>query len=75
MKVGRIIAATALAGAVAWVPATTAGATPNTDKDRCKNGGYATLPAPGGGTFRNQGQCIAYVNSGGSFGESAPPAG
>ena len=30
-----------------------------TTKDQCKNGGYKTFTNP---TFKNQGQCVAYVN-------------
>ena len=32
---------------------------PPTNKDQCKNGGYATFNNP---SFRNQGQCVSYVN-------------
>ena len=37
----------------------TADTPPPTDKDQCKNGGYATFNNP---SFRNQGQCVSYVN-------------
>lgn len=31
-------------------------------KDDCKNGGWQTLTAADGSSFRNQGQCVSYVN-------------
>jgi hypothetical protein len=34
---------------------------PPTSKDQCKNGGWKTLNNP---TFKNQGDCIQYVNTG-----------
>jgi signal peptidase I len=35
-----------------------------TSADQCKNGGWATFKNPdGSGMFKNQGQCVAYVNS------------
>jgi hypothetical protein len=30
-----------------------------TDKDQCKNGGWATFTNP---TFKNQGDCVSYTN-------------
>ncbi|WP_412063507.1 hypothetical protein [Rubrivirga sp. IMCC45206] len=35
-----------------------------TDKDDCKKGGWQDLRRADGSTFRNQGQCIRYVNTG-----------
>jgi hypothetical protein len=35
-----------------------------TDKDRCKNSGWQTLVRADGTTFKNQGDCIQYVNTG-----------
>ena len=35
-----------------------------TAKDDCKNGGWANLTRTGGSTFKNQGDCIQYVNTG-----------
>ncbi|WP_412067940.1 hypothetical protein [Rubrivirga sp. IMCC43871] len=35
-----------------------------TDKDACKSGGWEDLRRADGSTFRNQGQCIRYVNTG-----------
>lgn len=35
-----------------------------TNKDQCKNGGWMTLVRADGSTFRNQGDCIQYVNTG-----------
>lgn len=35
-----------------------------TSKDACKNGGWLTLHRANGSTFRNQGDCIQYVNTG-----------
>ena len=32
---------------------------PPTSKDQCKNGGWQTFNNP---TFRNQGDCVSYVN-------------
>jgi hypothetical protein len=31
-------------------------------KDDCKNGGWQTLRAADGSSFKNQGQCVSYVN-------------
>ena len=33
-----------------------------TNKDQCKNGGYATLTDQNGVVFKNQGQCVSFVN-------------
>lgn len=35
-----------------------------TTKDDCKNGGYNTVKDAQGNSFKNQGQCIQYVNTG-----------
>lgn len=35
-----------------------------TNKDQCKNGGWQTRTRPDGSSFRNQGDCIQYVNTG-----------
>ena len=35
-----------------------------TDKDECKNGGWADLTREDGSSFKNQGDCIQYVNTG-----------
>lgn len=35
-----------------------------TDKDQCKNGGWMTRSRLDGSTFKNQGDCIQYVNTG-----------
>jgi hypothetical protein len=35
-----------------------------TSKDQCKNGGYNNVRRADGSTFRNQGDCIQYVNTG-----------
>ena len=35
-----------------------------TNKDACKNGGWKTLRRLGGSPFKNQGDCIQYVNTG-----------
>jgi hypothetical protein len=35
-----------------------------TDKDACKNGGWQTLKRADGSSFKNQGDCIQYVNTG-----------
>jgi hypothetical protein len=34
-----------------------------TDKDDCKNGGWRTLRRADGSSFKNQGQCVSYVES------------
>lgn len=34
-----------------------------TDKETCKNGGWKTLRRADGSTFKNQGDCIQYVNT------------
>ncbi len=33
-------------------------------KDQCKNGGYSTVNRADGSSFKNQGDCIQYVNTG-----------
>ena len=33
-----------------------------TDKNQCKNGGYRTFNPPGG-PFKNQGQCVSFVEN------------
>ncbi|MEX2372839.1 MAG: hypothetical protein WD800_03475, partial [Dehalococcoidia bacterium] len=40
--------------------------TPDTPdaKDACKKGGWSTLERADGSTFKNQGQCIKFVNTG-----------
>jgi hypothetical protein len=35
-----------------------------TNKDECKKGGWADLTRANGTTFKNQGDCIQYVNTG-----------
>ena len=35
-----------------------------TSKDQCKNGGWTTLHRADGSSFKNQGDCIQYVNKG-----------
>ena len=35
-----------------------------TDKEQCKDGGWETLRRADGSTFRNQGDCVSYVNTG-----------
>jgi hypothetical protein len=34
------------------------------DKDECKNGGWENLEREDGSSFKNQGDCIQYVNTG-----------
>jgi hypothetical protein len=51
---------------VLQVPAVTAGGTPTT-KASCKKGGWKTFTNP---SFKNQGQCVAYVNHHSSHGKS-----
>ena len=42
----------------------TACAHPPVNKDQCKNNGWQTLSRPDGTPFKNQGDCIQYVNTG-----------
>jgi hypothetical protein len=35
-----------------------------TNKEACKNGGWQTLKRADGSAFKNQGDCIQYVNTG-----------
>jgi len=35
-----------------------------TKKDECKKGGWADLTRANGSSFKNQGDCIQYVNTG-----------
>ena len=60
-----------VAGALtAGVTAGSAGAAPNPSKDRCKDGGWQTLHRSSDGSgFKNQGQCVSYLNGGGTFAE------
>jgi hypothetical protein len=51
---------------VLQVPAVTGGGTPTT-KASCKKGGWKTFTNP---SFKNQGQCVAYVNHHSSHGKS-----
>lgn len=44
-----------------------AAATPNSAKEQCKNGGFAKYG------FANQGECIKFVNQGGTLVEPTPP--
>lgn len=37
---------------------------PPTNKDQCKNGGWQTYTRADGSSFKNQGDCIQYVNTG-----------
>src|SRR5262249_30917333 len=34
------------------------------DKDQCKDGGWQTLARADGTTFKNQGDCVSYTNTG-----------
>ena len=34
------------------------------NKEQCKDGGWATLARANGSSFKNQGDCIQYVNTG-----------
>jgi hypothetical protein len=34
------------------------------EKDQCKKGGWANVTRDDGSTFKNQGDCIQYVNTG-----------
>jgi len=38
--------------------------TPTTNKDQCKNGGWKTMTRTDGSTFKNQGDCIQFANTG-----------
>jgi hypothetical protein len=35
-----------------------------TDKNQCKNGGWMTMGRPDGTPFKNQGDCVSFVNTG-----------
>jgi hypothetical protein len=37
---------------------------PPVNKDQCKNNGWQTFSRPDGTPFKNQGDCIQYVNTG-----------
>lgn len=39
-----------------------------TNKDECKNGGYSKLKDANGNGFKNQGQCVSYIESNGKSG-------
>ena len=40
------------------------GGKPPSDKDKCKKGGWMDLTRADGSSFKNQGDCIQYVNTG-----------
>jgi len=37
---------------------------PATDKDKCKKGGWQNMTRADGSSFKNQGDCIQYINTG-----------
>ncbi len=37
------------------------------DKGLCKNGGWESVLDSNGGSFKNQGDCVSYVSTGGTF--------
>jgi hypothetical protein len=53
---------------VLQVPSATTGGTPTT-RAACKHGGWKTFTSP---SFKNQGQCVSYVNHHSSHGKSKP---
>jgi hypothetical protein len=71
-KVVAATAACALTGALLAAPA---GAAPAAGKDRCKDGGWQALHASDGSSFKNQGDCVSYVNHGGKFAEDGGGSG
>jgi hypothetical protein len=56
----------AMAVVVLALAATAAVAAPKEQKELCKNGGWQNYG------FKNQGQCISYVNGGGDLNDLAP---
>jgi hypothetical protein len=60
------VAAMALSAALAAGPA---GAAPAPGKDRCEDGGSQAVHRSDGSPFKNQGDCVSYVNHGGTFAE------
>ena len=65
----KVLAATGCVAVSVALGAAPAGAAPAAGKDRCKGGGYQQLHRSDGTGFKNQGQCVSYVNSGGTFAE------
>ena len=65
----RLMAAVAVAAVGAAFSAGPAGAAPAPGKDRCKDGGWQSVHRSDGSAFRNQGDCVSYVNHGGTFAE------
>lgn len=63
-----LLLASAALAATAVVGPTTAHVAPPTDTDQCKNGGWQTFTDP---SFRNQGECVSFVASGGKSGGTA----
>jgi hypothetical protein len=57
-------ASDACPGTPAGTQVNNAGCPVPTSKDACKNGGWQTLYGTGGTTFKNQGDCIQYFNTG-----------
>jgi hypothetical protein len=60
--------------------APSAAADPNPFKDLCKGGGFRIVFDESGAPFRNQGQCVNFVNHGGELFDAAgdpavPPGG
>jgi len=52
------------AGDVLGIDNQRTGLLPPTNKDQCKNGGWQSLSRTDFTTFKNQGDCIQYVNTG-----------
>jgi hypothetical protein len=80
----RILAVSSLLALLAAAPPAGAQPPPEGDKQACKNGGYQRVVGIGDPNetpviFRNQGQCVSFVNHGGmlrgiSDPEDSPPA-
>lgn len=65
MRRGKWVAA--VVGLGAGVAAPLASADSNPQKDQCKHGGFANVRDNNGAPFKNQGQCIKFVNGGGTL--------
>lgn len=71
MRGFRLLMLAVLVGLVVTAPAV---ADPEPGKDQCKEGGFAELTSVvGGEAFANQGQCVEFVNHGGTLVPVAPP--
>jgi hypothetical protein len=71
MKKALFVLATLAVVGTAYARASSIGAAPSPDKEKCKNGGWQTFTSP---TFKNQGDCVSFFASGGKAGGNPSPS-